>query len=85
MNENASLKIMLNLFKKVEQPYRVGKKKIEGSFIVRNFRRKGEFVTCFSEDAVMSLVPISGSWKSFENDEKCFFFHFKSSFRSQDI
>ena len=29
MNENASLKIMLNLFKKVEQPYRVGKKKIE--------------------------------------------------------
>ena len=24
-------------------------------------------------------------WKSFKNDEKCFLFHLKSSFRSQDI
>ena len=26
-----------------------------------------------------------GNWKPFKNDEKCFLFHLKSSFRSQDI
>ena len=26
-----------------------------------------------------------GNWKSYKNDEKCFLFHDKSSFRSQDI
>ena len=25
------------------------------------------------------------NWKPFKNDEKCFLFHLKSSFRSQDI
>ena len=28
---------------------------------------------------------IFDSWKLFKNDEKCFLFHLKSSFRSQDI
>ena len=28
---------------------------------------------------------IFGNWKPFENDEKCFLFHLKSSIRSQDI
>ena len=28
---------------------------------------------------------IFGSWKPFKIDEKCFLFHLKSSFRSQDI
>ena len=28
---------------------------------------------------------IFGNWKPFKNDEKCFLFHLKSSFRSQDI
>ena len=28
---------------------------------------------------------IFGNWKPFENDEKCFSFHLKSYFHSQDI
>ena len=28
---------------------------------------------------------IFANWKPFKNDEKCFLFHLKSSFRSQDI
>ena len=28
---------------------------------------------------------IFGNWKPFKNDEKCFLFRLKSSFRSQDI
>ena len=30
-------------------------------------------------------LTIFGNWKPFENDEKCFSFHLKSYFHSQDI
>ena len=35
--------------------------------------------------ALSGLREFSGNWKSFKNDEKCFLFYLKSSFRSHDI
>ena len=35
--------------------------------------------------ALSGLRQFFGSWKAFQNDEKCFLFHVKSSFRSQNI
>ena len=35
--------------------------------------------------ALSGLREFSGNWKPFKNDEKCFLFYLKSSFRSQDI
>ena len=28
---------------------------------------------------------ISGNWKPFKNDEKCFLFHVNNSFRTEDL
>ena len=42
--------------------------------------------TCFYHLKVHSQVWENfGNWNSFKNDEKCFSFHLKSSFHSQDI
>ena len=43
-------------------------------WILRNFWR-----------CTVKSDTITGNWMSFKNDEKCFLFHLKSSFRSQDI
>ena len=32
-----------------------------------------------------SHIPKEFQWKTFEKDEKCFSFHVKNTFRSQDI
>ena len=37
------------------------------------------------ERRTLGAETIFGNWKSFKNDKKCFLFHLKSSFRSQDI
>ena len=37
------------------------------------------------EGALSGLREFSCNWKPFKNDEKCFLFYLKSSFRSQDI
>ena len=50
-----------------------------------------EYKTFFREVKAFSLEAHSQVWdnswqlKPFKNDEKCFLFHLKSSFRSQDI
>ena len=33
----------------------------------------------------LRFETILGNWNLFKNDEKCFLFHLKSSFRFQDI
>ena len=44
------------------------------------------FFTCKNfEGAVLGLRQLLATEKPFKNDEKCFSFHLKSSFRSQDI
>ena len=37
------------------------------------------------ERRTLKYEAIFGNLKPFKNDEKCFLFHLKSSFRSQDI
>ena len=39
----------------------------------------------FSKRRTLRSETIFDNWKPFKNDEKCFLFHLKSSFRSQDI
>ena len=39
----------------------------------------------FSERLILRSETIFGIWKPFKKDEKCFLFHIKSSFGSQDI
>ena len=33
----------------------------------------------------LSGLRVFGNWKPFKNDEKCFLFHLKRSFRAQDV
>ena len=40
---------------------------------------------CYTQRSTLRSETIFGNWKPFTNDEKCFLFHLKSSFRSQDI
>ena len=37
------------------------------------------------ESSTLISETISGNWNSFRTDEKCFLFHFKCSFISEDI
>ena len=39
----------------------------------------------FVLSALSGLRQFYDNWKPFKNDEKCFLFHLKSSFRSQDM
>ena len=43
------------------------------------------FNIAWSYRCTLSSETIFDYWKPFKNDEKCFLFHLKSSFRSQDI
>ena len=47
------------------------------SFFIRNTWQVKGTLPC--------LKQFFGNWKPFKNDEKCFLFHLKSFFRSQDI
>ena len=40
---------------------------------------------CWLQRRTLRSDTFFGKWKHFKNDEKCFLFHFKSSFCSQDI
>ena len=42
-------------------------------------------IVVFIKKRTLRSETIFGYWKSFKNDEKCFLFHLKSSFCSQDI
>ena len=51
------------------------------------FTEKGKYGSSLFgiKGALSGLRQLFDSWKVFQNDEKCFLFHVKSSFRSQDI